>query len=76
MESAGHHNEYNMNDVNNELKDTCFYKCGKGETRCYNELCNEHIKGGYGLHAAKKDKNTVVEVNKLRKNIYKEMLQK
>lgn len=75
MESARYPNEYNMNDVNNELKDTCFYKWGKGETRCYNEICNKHINDEYGLRATKKDKNTAVEVNKLIKNIYKEILQ-
>lgn len=57
MKSQGYPSEYDMDYVNEELKQRFFYKWGKGEKRCQSDIYEEHFGGEYGLKAARKDKN-------------------
>lgn len=57
MEMQDYPNEYDMEQVNEELKKYYFYKWGKAEKRSQQEIFEDHFKGKYGLNATKKDKN-------------------
>lgn len=50
--------EYDMELVNSELKQNCFYKWGKGEKRCQDDIYKEHFSGKMGLNATKRDKRS------------------
>lgn len=53
----GYPEEYDMEYVNEVLKNVYFYKWGKKETRSQREIREEHFAGQYGLRATKRDKN-------------------
>ena len=57
MKSQGYPNEYDMGQVNKDLKQQFFYRWGKGEKRCQEDIYEELFAGTFGLHAAYKDKN-------------------
>ncbi len=62
MKSQGYPQEYDMNDVNEKLKSTYFYRIGKCETRRQRALYEAQWKGECGLCAAKNDKNKKLNV--------------
>lgn len=62
MESQGYPAEYNMETVNDEFRETFFYKWGKGEKRPQNEIYEEMYDGIQGLNAVKRDKNKDLEI--------------
>lgn len=49
--------QYDMEAVNEVLREQFFYIWGKREKRCQRELYQEHKTGSYGLRATRKDKN-------------------
>lgn len=57
LESQGYPNEYDMQEVNQTLKEQYFYKFGKADKRYQSEIYEEHFAGVYGLKATKSDKN-------------------
>lgn len=63
MEMQGYPNEYNMDDVNANLKERYFYKWGKGEKSTQSEIYAKHAEGKYGLRATKKDENDYSNLN-------------
>ena len=64
MESQGYPCEYDIDEVNSDLKKEYSYQWGKGETRSQGTIYEEHFLGKYGLNATKKDKNKNVRINK------------
>ncbi len=48
---------YDMEKVNEILKNRFFYQWGKGEHRCQPNIYEDHAKGKLGLKATKKDEN-------------------
>lgn len=67
--------EYNMAEVNEELKKHYFYKWGKAEKRRQQEIYEDHYKRKYGLCATKKDKNRTVSALKHNRDKLEEMFQ-
>ena len=58
MEMQGYPNEYDMEAVNQRLRERFFYKWGKGEKRCQSDIYEEHLrKKKYGLKATENDVN-------------------
>lgn len=57
MKSQGYPQEYDVGYTNQQLKNQYFYMVGKRETRCQNEIYEDHISGKYGLKATRNDKN-------------------
>lgn len=49
--------EYDMDGVNEDLKNECFLIWGKGEKRTRTEIYSDFFEGKFGLKAAKSDKN-------------------
>lgn len=75
MKSQGYPWEYDMELVNSELKQNCFYKWGKGEKRCQSDIYEDHFSGKMGLNATKRDKNKNVKVKKSGKHQLNETMQ-
>ena len=57
MDMQGYPEEYDMEFVNEELKEQCFYRWGAGETRGKHALYDDMFNGKVGLNATKNDKN-------------------
>lgn len=57
MESQGYPKKYNMDKVNQELREKFFYKWGKGEKGTQIEILEKIFSGKYGINATKNDKN-------------------
>ncbi len=74
MESQGYPCTYDMAAVNEELKDTYYYKWSKGEKRCQSEIYKQFMDGEYGLNATRRDKNKDVAVNKSGKHRMEESM--
>ena len=68
MQLQGYPCEYNMESVNERLKEQFFYKWGKGEKRFQEEIYKDIFTGKFGLHATKQDQNTDVEIIQSRKH--------
>ncbi len=75
MKSQGYPDEYDMEAVNEELKQEFFYRWGKGERRSQREIYEEHFAGKYGLNAAKKDKNKNPQIIQSGKHRMEESIQ-
>lgn len=76
MQSQGYPDEYNMEAVNEELKQEFFYRWGKGESRPQGEIYEEHFAGNYGLNATKKDKNKNLQIIQSGKHRMEDSMQK
>lgn len=63
MEMQGYSEEFDLDEVNRELEEECFYIWGKGEHRIQQQLYEDIFNGKYGLRATKKDKNRDLELN-------------
>lgn len=57
MKLQGYPQEYDVEYVNQQLKNQYFYMVGRREKRHQNEIYEEHFSGKYGLKATKNDKN-------------------
>lgn len=60
MERQGYPNEYDMEYVNQTLRESFFYTFGKADKRHQNEIYEDYFSGKYGLRATKRDKNKVI----------------
>lgn len=74
MQGQGYPSEYDMNAVNDKLKEEFFYKFGKADKRCQHEIYQDIFSGKYGLNATKRDKNkdsfdTISEKHKLEQSM-------
>ena len=76
MKSQGYPDEYDMEAVNEELRQEFFYRWGKGENRSQGEIYEEHFAGKYGLNAAKKDKNKNPQIIQSGKHKMQDSIQK
>lgn len=76
MKSQGYPQEYDIEYINQQLKEHFFYVFGKRETRCQNEIYEEHFTGEYGLKAAKNDKNKNLNILRSNKHKVEDSLQK
>lgn len=76
MESQGYPKEYDMEYVNQQLKNQYFYMIGKRETRCQNKIYEEHFSGEYGLKATKNDKNKNLNIIQSNRHKMDDSLQK
>lgn len=67
--------EYDMELVNQNLREQYFYQWGKGETRSQQEIYREVFSGKCGLLATKKDKNKALEIHQSSKHRMEDSLQ-
>ncbi len=76
MQSQGYPREYDPDEVNRTLRESFFYRWGKGEKRCQSDIYEEHFSGKTGLNATKRDKNKSISVNRSGKHLMEENLQR
>jgi hypothetical protein len=74
MRLQGYPQEYDLEEVNRELKEIYFYKWGKGENRYQNTLYEEIFHGSKGLRATKRDKNKNVSINRSGKHELEDLM--
>lgn len=75
MHSQGYPNTYDIDHINEKLKNELYYKLGKAEKRCQNKIYEELFKGEYGLKASSADKKQNLKPIKSSKHKTDESLQ-